>query len=186
MKKISTLLILLFALTFAACFKTVIPIPPPPGGGGSISTPGGNVNYGISMVLNGKYLTFNNGANLDTSNNEVNVIGWGDSAGYTNLHLDLGAYKADNTPITVGVYPESGDLLENQSNFTIYNWGFDDQNFVGFGAYPDTVTITRITDTTITGTFNGFAEAKYQDWVNPNLWHDSIMTVTNGKFYLHK
>jgi hypothetical protein len=86
----------------------------------------------------------------------------------------------------VGVYPESGDLEENQSNFTIYDWGFDDQNFVGFGAYPDTVTIVSITDTAVSGTFNGFAEAKYQDWVNPNIWHDSVMTVTDGKFYLHK
>ena len=138
------------------------------------------------MVLNGKYLTFNTSAGLDTSDNELSVLGWGDSAGYTNLNLALGAMKFDNKPMTVGVYPESGDLEENESNFTIYDWGFDDQNFVGFGAYPDTVTIVSITDTTVSGTFNGFAEAKYQDWSDPNIWHDSIMTVTDGKFYLHK
>jgi len=185
MKKTSTLIVLV-ALSFAACIKTVIPIPPPPGGNGGISATPGNIPYGISMVLNGKYLTFNTNASLDTSNNEVYISGWGDFAGYTNLHLDLGAYKFDNKPVTVGVYPESGDLEENESDFTIYNWGFDQQNYVGFGAYPDTVTIVSITDTSVKGTFNGLAEAKYMDWVNPNIWHDSIMTVTNGQFFLHK
>jgi hypothetical protein len=187
MKRKFTSFILLFALTFTACIKMVIPIPPPPGGSSSSSgAPTGNIPYGVSMVLNGKYLTFNSGASLDTSDNQIYVSGWGDSAGYTNLNLALGAQKADNAPMNTGVYPSSGDLEENQSNFTIYDWGFNGVNFVGFGAYPDTVTIVTITDTTVTGTFQGTCEAKYQDQIDPNLWHDSIMNVANGKFYLHK
>jgi hypothetical protein len=95
--------------------------------------------------------------------------------------------KFDNSPLTTGIYPASGYDLENQSEWMIYasaNWGYTSK--IGFLAYPDSVNVTDITDTTITGTFSGTCTGVIQDQNYPYNNIDSIMIVTNGKFHLKK
>jgi hypothetical protein len=183
MKRKFTTLILLFALPFASCIKAVIPIPPPPGGSSSSTD---NTPYGMSMTINGMFSTYNSFPSVDTSDNGFNYTGTGDSACCTDLLLAWGLAKFDNTPLTLGIYPASGYDLENQSEWTIYsyaNWGFNSN--VGFLAYPDTVTVTNITDSTISGTFSGTCTGSILN-MNNMTYYDSVMTVTNGKFHLKK
>jgi hypothetical protein len=103
------------------------------------------------------------------------------------MNLAWGLNKFDGTALTTGIYPASGFDLENQSEWTIYvwaNWGYTSN--VGFLAYPDTVVVTNITDTTITGTFFGTCVGEIQNQNYPYNFIDSTITVTNGKFYLKR
>jgi hypothetical protein len=185
MKGKTILFLVSFALPFAACIKSVIPIAPPPGG--SSSSPTGNIPFGISMYINGKFTTFNSGASLDTSGNQFFIQGGGDSAGFTNLGLAMAMYTADNAPVSAGMYVSSGFGTEYRGDFTLYAYGFADQNSVGFQGYPDTILVTKITDTTITGTFWGACTADYPDPPpGPPGTVDSTFYVTKGQFYLHK
>jgi hypothetical protein len=185
MKRKFTNLILLFALPFAACIKAYIPIPHPPQGG-SPSSPTGNIPLGLSMSVNGMFSTFNGYPSVDTSDNSFTYFATGDSACCTNMRIAFGMNKFDNTPLTVGIYPASGFDLENQSEWTIYNYGpWDFTSNVGFLAYPDSVNITNITDSTITGTFSGTCTGEIMN-ESTNAYYDSVQTISNGKFYLRK
>jgi hypothetical protein len=186
MKRKFTPLVVLFVLSFAACIKTEIPIPPPPPGGSSTSPPTGNIPYGISMYVNGMFSTYNTSPSVDTTENGFNYMGSGDSACCTNLAIAWGMNKFDNTALTLGVYPASGYLDENQSEWTIYSWGnWNYTSNIGFLAFPDTVIITNITDSSITGTFFGTCTGSIFNFNTDNSY-DSVMTVTNGKFHLKK
>jgi len=137
------------------------------------------------MYVNGMFSTYNNGT-VDTSDNSFNYIAYGDSACCKVFFLAFNLIKADNSPITVGIYPASGYDLENQSAFTIYNYG--NWNFnadVGFEAFPDTVTITYLTDSTISGTFDGTCTGEILN-MNTMNYYDSVQYITNGKFNLKK
>ena len=142
------------------------------------------------MDINGMFSTYNSNALIDSSDNGLNIISWGDSACCTNINLAWGVNKFDNAPLTTGIYPSSGFGLENQSEWTIYafaNWGYTSN--VGFLAYPDTVNITNVTDSTITGTFWGTCDAQIMsDSVSKfgPVYYDSTIIVTKGKFYLRK
>lgn len=169
---------LLFVLPFAACVKK---------NDKPSSSSGDAIPYGFSMVVNGKYSTFNSYASVDTTQNQLNYTGTGDSACCTNMQIAWGLNKFDNSPLTIGIYPASGYDLENQSEWTIYvyaNWGYTSD--VGFLAFPDTVIVTNITDTTISGTFSGTCTGGIQNQNYPYNTIDSIMTVTDGKFHLKK
>jgi hypothetical protein len=186
MKGKFTLYFVLLALPFAACIKTVIPIAPPPPGGSSSSTTG-NIPYGISMYINGKFTTFNSGAKLDTSDNQFFIQGGGDSAGFTNLGLAMDMFTFDNAPVIAGMYVSSSFGTEYQGDFTLWAYGFADQNSVAFGGFPDTIIVTKITDTTLTGTFWGTCTADYPALPPaPPGTVDSTIYVTKGQFYLHK
>lgn len=191
MKTKLTCLALVFALSFGACIKYEIPIPPPPTGGTTSTSPNGTMAFGISMDVNGVFSTYNSRFSVDTSDNSFNLIGWGDSACCTNTQLLWSVNKADNSALTTGMYlpPEPpGYGNGNQAGFTvdIYNvWSF--ANDVGFSAYPDTINVTNITDTTITGTFSGTCSGLiYSSNINSPGQYDSTLTVTNGKFYLRR
>jgi len=184
-------LLLVCVLSFAGCIKYVVPIPPPPGGSGSTAlNNGGGTPYGFSMVINGLYSTYNSYSSVDTTNNGFNYMATGDSSCCTNIVIAWGINKFDNTPLTTGIYPSSGFDLENQSDWTLYDyntWGYTPD--VGFGAFPDSVIVTNITDTTITGTFSGTCTAKIMsDSVSKfgPVYYDSTILVTNGKFYLQR
>jgi len=169
-----TAFVLLFILTFAACTKK-----------NASSSSTDNTPYGFSMVVNGKYSTFNAYSTVDTTENQLNYSGTGDSACCTNMMIAWGLSKFDNAALTTGIYPASGYDLENQSEWTIYdyaNWGYTPN--VGFLAFPDSVIVTSITDSTITGTFSGTCTGEIQNQNYPYNNIDSIMTVTNGKFHL--
>jgi hypothetical protein len=174
-----TAFFLLFAVFFAACAKKSIQ----PVSSSSTDT----IPYGFSMVVNGKYSTFNSYASVDTTGNQLFYTGTGDSACCTNMLIDWVLSKFDNSALTKGIYPASGYDLENQSEWTIYasaNWGYTSQ--IGFLAYPDSVNVTDITDTTITGTFSGTCTGVIQNQNYPYNNIDSIMIVTDGKFHLKK
>jgi hypothetical protein len=170
---------LFFAVFFAACAKKNVQ----PGSSSSADS----IPYGFSMVVNGKFSTFNSFASVDTTENEFDYTGTGDSACCTNMLISWGLSKFDNSALTTGIYPASGYDLENQSEWTIYasaNWGYTSQ--IGFLAYPDSVNVTEITDTTITGTFSGTCTGIIQNQNYPYNNIDSIMIVSNGKFHLKK
>lgn len=167
---------LLFILPFGACKKN---------GGSAAQT--GNAPYGFSMVVNGKFSTFNNSPIVDTSGNGFYYSAAGDSACCTNMGIVWGLNKFDNTPLTTGIYPASGYNLENESEWTIYdyaNWGYTTK--VGFLAFPDSVIVTGITDSTITGTFSGTCTGQIQNQNYPYNTIDSVMTVSDGKFHLKR
>jgi hypothetical protein len=169
---------LLFAVFFAACAKKNVQP-----GSSSLTD---SIPYGFSMVVNGKFSTFNSFASVDTTENEFDYTGTGDSACCTNMLISWGLSKFDNSALTTGIYPASGYDLENQSEWTIYNYGpWDFTSNVGFLAYPDSVNITNITDSTITGTFSGTCTGQIMN-ENTNAYYDSVQPVTNGKFYLKK
>ena len=175
MKRHLTSSIVLFVVAFAACKKT----------GGSSSSD--NTPYGLSMFINGKFSTFNNYPSVDTTDNSFFYTGTGDSSCCTGMRVSWGMNKADYSPLTPGIYPASGYDLQNQSDWTIYdyaNWGYTSN--VGFVAFPDSVIITKITDSTITGTFSGTCTGEIQNQNYPYNIIDSVMTVTNGKFHLKK
>ena len=139
------------------------------------------------MVVNGMYSTYNSYSSVDTTGNGFNYTGTGDSACCTNMLVAWGLNKFDNSALTTGIYPASGFDLENQSEWTIYDyntWGYTAD--IGFLAYPDSVVVTNITDTTITGTFWGTCTGEIQNQNYPYNFVDSIMTITNGKFYLRR
>lgn len=176
--------IFLLLLPFAACIKTYIPIPKPPGtSGGSTGSPSTPGSYGVSATVNGKFVTFNSSLSVDTSQNGLSIVGWGDSIPYTNYYLDLGCANAYD-PLILGIYNYQPDGTPRTSAFTLYTTY--DYVKTGFCAYDAQVTLTNITDSTITGTFTGTAEAKVVDSRLNVINYDSLVPVTNGKFYLHK
>jgi hypothetical protein len=184
MKRKLTTLILLFSLPFAACIRSVISIPPPPPGGSS-SSPTGNMPYSLSLEINGTYTTFNADWIIDSTNNGFTILAGGDSACCTNMSIAWGVNKFDNTPLTTGIYPSQGYLDENESEWTIYVGGqYNTQ--VGYLAFPDTVSISNVTDSTITGTFWGPCTGRIYNLNDPTIYQDSVLNVTNGKFHLRK
>jgi hypothetical protein len=170
-----TAFFLVFALLYTACAKK----------NDSPNSSADNTPYGFSMIVNGQYSTFNSYSTIDTTLNQIDYSGTGDSACCTGMQVAWGLSKFDGAATTKGIYPSSGFGLENQGEWTIYdyaNWGYTPD--IGFLAFPDSIIVTDITDSTITGTFSGTCIGELQNQNYPYNTIDSNMTVTNGKFHL--
>lgn len=169
---------LIFTLLFASCIKAYIPIPHPP------APPAPTTPIGVSAVVNGTYTTFNNRLNVDTSNGDFYVTGWGDSAGFTNAQIVF-IVEAYNTPIIPGNYTYQPNGTPYSSAITIYFDGSYNTQ-LGFTSYDDTVKLTSVTDTTFAGTIVGTLHGEITNPNYPFNRYDSVMPFTNAQFYLRR
>ena len=183
--KINTLPVLASMFLFASCIKYSIPIPPPAGGSTNPSGPTApNIPYGVSAIVNGKYTTFNTSLVVDTSYESVSILGYGDSAGFTNAQIEFD-FTTNNAPFVTGIYTYQPNGTPYSSAISISFFGLYNTN-IGFTGYTDTLTLTDITDTTYTGTITGPLTAVIDNPNYPYNQYDSTMTFTNGKFYVRK
>jgi hypothetical protein len=80
-----------------------------------------------------------------------------------------------NTPLKTGTYPNTDTASGPNSSIGILGytlWSDSISNFVQYFAINDTVTLTKVTRTWFSGTFQGTCE------YSP----DSIVSITNGQF----
>ena len=146
----------------------------------STSTPG------ISVRMNGKYLTFNKGAYAQILSTNIFMTGSCDSPAYqyTGLVIRLNAPGGKAVP---GVYPH-GPLAGSsslQSGLALYPGFIPGTNFASLPeSTDDTVIVSSFNDSTLIGTFHGTISMLLNDPSSPTGTRDSLMVFTNGKFNL--
>jgi hypothetical protein len=161
------LLLAAFALTliFAACKKSNSSNPAP---------------VGISCDINGKATTFNGSISVDTTGGTVAVIASEDSTiEFPALEFVIGPVG----PLTTGIYPAE-NLAPLQSYSVLSYVAPPTTQFANTDAFvsaDDTIDVTSVTSTTISGTFHGTALFQYFDPISTNTV-DSTITITNGVF----
>jgi len=157
------------ALFLAACTKTSSPSPAP-------------ANT-ISASINGTPTTFNVSITVDTlsSPGTVYVVAHADSANLTPLfEITLG-----NTPLQPGTYPFTsatgsplppGSPLPAGSPFGLLGYTqWSGATDLQYTPLSDTVTLTTVTKTWFSGTFQGTCEYTVDSAA-------SIVSITNGQF----
>jgi hypothetical protein len=167
MKKLLCLSVSLI-LIFAACKK-------------SNSNPSSNTPYGISAKINGTLTSFGANVTIDTTGDEVDIIGSVDSlGGYPGLNL----FISENGPLKAGIYPNQAfvDPMTPSSYLNYYTTaGGGSFNTVTYASTDDTITVTSVTSKAIAGTFHGTVVNHYFD-TNTDTFKDSTITVTDGTF----
>jgi hypothetical protein len=146
--------LILIALIFSACTKT-----------STNNTP----HYTVSAAINGTPTTFNAVISVDSASTPgtIYIIAHADSANLTPL-LEItlsrtGTFKPGTYPFT-----DSANGPLSQLGYTLWRGG----TAVEYPAISDTVFLTTVNNTWLSGTFQGTCEFSA----------DSIVTVTNGKF----
>jgi hypothetical protein len=142
-------------LVLAACNKTT-----------SSTTPA----FNVSASINGTPTTFNAIITVDSLSTPgtVYIVAHSDSANLTPL-LEI---ALSNTPLKPGVYPIADSTNGPQSLLGYTAWSDSIGTFVQYPGVSDTVTLTTVTKTWFSGTFQGTCEYSI----------DSIVSVTNGQF----
>jgi len=135
---------------------------------------------GISAMLNGKYVTFNDGIYIDTSGGEIFVTASCDSAPYRGSIIEI--LLAPTGKLKPGLYPNGSlnPLAPYTSELGISTT--IDYSQVLFGSYNDSVIVNTATDSTVTGTFFGDDHGQVIDQNNQPPYRDSTAKFTNGKF----
>jgi hypothetical protein len=146
------------ALLLAACHKSN-PTPTPA--------------FNVSADINNIPTTFNAIISVDTlsTSGTVYIVAHSDSANLTPL-LEI---TLSNTPLKPGTYPNTDTASGPNSSIGVLGytlWSDSISNFVQYFAINDTVTLTKVTRTWFSGTFQGTCE------YSP----DSIVSITNGQF----
>jgi hypothetical protein len=153
------------ALLLAACHKSN-PTPPPA--------------FTVSANINGTPTTFNAIISVDTFSTPgtVYIVAHSDSANLTPL-LEI---TLSNTPLKPGTYPyvttgpdSTGSSATPASPVGLLGytlWTDSVGTFVQYSAFSDTVTLTTVTQTWLSGTFQGTCE----------YTPDSVVSITNGQF----
>jgi|GEM_PF-2830498 hypothetical protein len=149
------------AVLFLACAKSHPATPTPP--------------FSVSASINGVPTTFNAIITVDSVSTPgtVYIIAHSDSANLTPL---LEVTLTANTALKPGVYPYS-QLTDSTSNlqgligYTIWTGDSDNQYF----SLSDTVMLTTVNKTWLSGTFSGSCQAGYDSVATYN-------TITNGQF----
>jgi len=155
-------------LLFVACSKSNSSKPAP---------------YGISATINGKATTFNGFITVDTTGGQIDISGSTDTltGGFPELEFLITPASGAVKP---GLYPNQALVNPNAAN-SYLNYlttpGGGISNTIQFGSYDDSLTVTSISSTAISGTFHGTADYHYFD-PNALAFKDSIITITNGTF----
>jgi hypothetical protein len=168
MKRIALTLLICSAI-FAACKKS------------NSSKP---ATVGISCDINGQAETFNGSVNVDTTGGQVAVLASQDSL---NAWPALEFVIAPAGPLTVGIYPAQNLVNPNQSSSVFSYVAPATTQFEStdqFVSADDTITVTSVTSTTVSGTFHGTALFQYYNPILENSV-DSTVTITNGKFTIN-
>jgi len=143
-------------LFLAACNKSSSPAPAPA--------------FNVSASINGTPTTFNAIITVDSLSTpgKVYIVAHSDSANLTPLfEITLGS-----TPLKAGTYPIADSNTGPQSLLGYTVWSDSVGTYVQYTAISDTVTLTTVTNTWFSGTFQGTCEYSA----------DSIVSVTNGQF----
>jgi len=117
---------------------------------------------------------------VDTTGGQVAVIATEDSSlPYPNLEFVI----APVGPLTPGIYPAQ-NLVPLESNSILSYVAPPTQQIEStdfFVSADDTITVTSVTSTTVSGNFHGTALFQYYDPISENSV-DSTITITNGVF----
>jgi hypothetical protein len=152
------------ALLLAACHKSSAPTPA----------------FTVSANINGTPTTFNAIISVDalSTSGTVYIVAHSDSANLTPL-LEI---TLSNTPLKPGIYTyitngpdSSGGSASTASPVGLLGytlWTDSIGTFVQYSAFSDTVTLTTVTPTWFSGTFQGTCE----------YTPDSVVSITNGQF----
>lgn len=153
--------LLLSAVLLLACAKSHPATPTPP--------------FSVSATINGVPATFNAIITVDSISTPgtVYIIGHSDSANLTPL---FEVTLTSNTALKPGIYSYD-QLTDSTSNVQALigytNWS-NDTDYQYF-SLTDTVTLTTVNKTWISGTFQGFCQTGYDSVA-------TYITVTNGQF----
>jgi hypothetical protein len=142
-------------LFLAACNKTSSPPTPA---------------FNVSASINGTPTTFNAIITVDSLSTPgtVYIVAHSDSANLNPLfEITLGS-----TPLKTGTYPVADSNSGPQSLLGYTVWSDSAGTYVQYTAVSDTVTLTTVTKTWFSGTFQGTCEYSA----------DSVVSVTNGQF----
>ena len=164
-------LLILFTLSvaFFACKK-------------SSSDPNAGKTY-ITANLNGVATNFVGGITVDTTNGEIYIDAYKDSVGGNSTALTL-IMDGGLNPVVAGVYP-----LDPTDDFKSGTVGY---RYIGssggvsseevYGQTSDTVTVSAISKSSVTGTFSAKLYHRTLDLNTMQQVVDSVITITNGKF----
>jgi hypothetical protein len=144
------------ALLLAACNKTSSPSPTPASS--------------VSASINGTPTTFNAIITVDSLSTPgtVYIVAHSDSSNLTPL-LEI---TLSSTPLKSGAYPLADSTGGPQSLLGYTVWSDSVGTYFQYPAISDTVTLTTVTKTGFSGTFQGTCEYSI----------DSVVSVTNGQF----
>jgi hypothetical protein len=152
---------LLSVVFLIACHKTHPATPTPP--------------FSVSATINGVPTTFNTIISVDSVSTPgtVYIVAHSDSANLTPL---FEVTLTSNTALAPGIYPynqlaDSTGNLQGLLGYTVWSSDTDNQYF----SLTDTVTLTTVNKTWISGTFQGTCQAGYDSVA-------TYITVTNGQF----
>ena len=151
--------VLFIPLLLVACHKTTP----------SASTPA----FGVTATINGAPIAFNAIINVDSTSTPgtVYIVAHADSANLTPLlEITLTAGTPSSASLKPGTYPFS-DTTGGISGLVGYT-GWQNDTAIQYFAVSDTVTLTTVNKTWLSGTFQG------------TCWYlnDSSVSVTNGQF----
>ena len=126
--------------------------------------------FNVSASINGIPTTFNAIINVDSLNTPgtVYIVAHSDSTNLTPLF----EITLSSTPLKAGTYPIADSNSGPQSLLGYTVWSDSVGTFVQYTAVSDTVTLTTVTKTWFSGTFQGTCEYSA----------DSVVSVTNGQF----
>ena len=148
-------LLVIFILLLAACHKsTTLPTPA----------------FTVSASISGTPTTFNAIITVDSLSTPgtVYIVAHSDSANLNPLfEITLGS-----TPLKTGTYPIADSNSGPQSLLGYTVWSDSAGTYIQYAAVSDTVTLTTVTKTWFSGTFQGTCEYSA----------DSVVSVTNGQF----
>jgi hypothetical protein len=124
----------------------------------------------VSASINGIPTTFNAIITVDSLNTPgtVYIVAHSDSANLTPLF----EITLRSTPLKAGTYPIADSNSGPQSLLGYTVWSDSVGTYVQYTAVSDTVTLTTVTKTGFSGTFQGTCE----------YGADSVVSVTNGQF----
>jgi hypothetical protein len=131
--------------------------------------------FSVSASINGVPTTFNAIITVDSVSTPgtVYIVAHSDSANLTPL---LEVTLTSNTALTPGAYSynQLNDSTSNVQGLIGYtNWTGDSDN--QYFSLSDTVTLTTVNKTWLSGTFSGSCQAGYDSVT-------TYITVTNGQF----
>ena len=154
-------LLSLSVILFMACVKSHPATPTPP--------------FNVSASINGVPTTFNAIITVDSVSTPgtVYIVAHSDSANLTPL---VEITLTSNTALKPGIYPynqltDSTGNIQGLIGYT--NWSSDTDN--QYFSLTDTVTLTTVNKTWLSGTFQGSCQAGYDSVATYN-------TITNGQF----
>jgi len=126
--------------------------------------------FNVSASINGIPTNFNAIITVDSLNTPgtVYIVAHSDSANLTPLF----EITLSSTPLKAGTYPiaDSNSGPQGLLGYTV--WSDSVGTYVQYTAVSDTVTLTTVTKTWFSGTFQGTCEYSA----------DSVVSVTNGQF----